>query len=404
MRLHRPGSRTLADVNAVVSALLVFSAAVLVAMLELDESYAAESTLVESLPDLLMTLSFVVVGAFVTVKRPDNLVGWALSLSSVGLLAGGVLSVYSELALLAKPEANLPGGGVAGALSPGSWTPLVSGVFLLFLVFPGGRVPPRWRRVVPLVLAGYAFVWFAIATTPGELEPPVDAFENPLAFTSSDAWVVAIYPIIAVCQTCLVLSAISLILRFRRSRGDERQQFKWLAASAGFLALALPFATAFNFTAAAGFVMTVALILLPVSVGIAILRYRLYDIDRVISRTLVYGALTVILGAAYVGLVLAGQAVFSSFAGGSNLSIAVSTLVVAALFLPARSRVQRFVDRRFYRRRYDAQRTLDAFGARLRREVDLESLSGDLQTVVRETMQPQHASLWLRREPARGER
>jgi hypothetical protein len=383
-------------VNAVVSALLVLGAAVLVALLELDDSYAAETTIVESLPDLLMTLSFVAVGAFVTVKRPDNLVGWALSLSGVGLLAGGVLGAYSELALLAKPDADLPGGGVAGALSPGSWTPLISGVFLLFLVFPGGRVPPRWRRVAPLVLAGYGFVWFAIATTPGELEPPVDAFENPLAFTSSDTWVIAIYPVIAVCQTCLVLAAISLIVRFRRSRGDERQQFKWLAASAGFLALALPFATAFNFSDVAGIVMTVALIALPVSVGIAILRYRLYEIDRLISRTLVYGGLTVILGAAYVGLVLAGQAVFSSFAGGSNLAIAGSTLVVAALFLPARSRVQRLVDRRFYRRRYDAQRTLEAFGSRVREQVELDALAGDLRAVVDESMQPAHVSLWLR--------
>jgi hypothetical protein len=394
---RRPRASALAGVNAVVSALLVLGAAVLVVLLELDDSYVAETTLVEDLPDLLMVLSFVVVGAFVTVKRPDNLVGWALSLSGVGLLAGGVLGAYSELALLAKPEAELPGGAVAGALSPGSWTPLVAGVFLLFLVFPGGRVPPRWRRVVPFVLAGYASVWFAIATTPGELEPPVDAFENPLAFTSSDAWVVAIYPVIAACQTCLVLAAISLILRFRRSRGDERQQFKWLAASAGFLALALPFATAFNFSDVAGIVMTAALIALPVSVGVAILRYRLYDVDRLISRTLVYGALTVFLGAAYAGLVLAGQAVFSSFAGGSDLAIAGSTLVVAALFLPLRSRIQGFVDRRFYRRRYDAQRTLEAFGARLREQVDLQTLQADLRGVVQETMQPAHASLWLRR-------
>jgi hypothetical protein len=126
------------------------------------------------------------------------------------------------------------------------------------------------------------------------------------------------------------------------------------------------------------------------------LRYRLYEVDRVISKTIVYGALTVILGAAYVGLVLAGQAVFSSVAGGSNLAIAVSTLVVAALFLPLRARVQGVVDRRFYRRRYDAQRTLEAFGARLRDEVDLVTLTGELRAVVNATIQPKHVTLWLR--------
>jgi hypothetical protein len=140
----------------------------------------------------------------------------------------------------------------------------------------------------------------------------------------------------------------------------------------------------------------VGFVLLPITVGVAILRYRLFDIDRVISKTLVYAALSLVLGGAYVGLVLAGQAIFSSFAGGSNLAIAASTLVVAAMFLPVRSRVQRFVDRRFYRRRYDAQRTLEGFGARLREQIDLGTLEHDLQGVVTETMQPAHTSLWTR--------
>jgi hypothetical protein len=143
------------------------------------------------------------------------------------------------------------------------------------------------------------------------------------------------------------------------------------------------------------FALTLAV--LPAATAIAMFKYRLYEIDRVISRTLVYGVLTVILGAAYAGLVLAGQALFSSFAGGSNLAIAGSTLVVAGLFLPLRGRVQLVVDRRFYRRRYDAQRTLEAFGARLRQEIDLQSLSLELRGVVDQTMQPAHLSLWLRR-------
>jgi hypothetical protein len=141
----------------------------------------------------------------------------------------------------------------------------------------------------------------------------------------------------------------------------------------------------------------VSVTLLPVALGFAMLKYRLYDIDRLISRTIAYVGVTAVLGGAYVGLVLAGQVLFSSFAGGSNLAIAASTLVVAALFLPVRSRVQRVVDRRFYRRRYDAQRTLEGFGARLREQIDLVTPERDLQGVVTETMQPLHVAVWLRR-------
>jgi hypothetical protein len=147
---------------------------------------------------------------------------------------------------------------------------------------------------------------------------------------------------------------------------------------------------------AVGPFLSLVLCLFPVTVGIAILRYRLYEIDRLISRTLVYGAVSLLLGAAYVGLVIGGQALFSSVAGGSDLAIAVSTLVVAALFMPVRSRVQAFVDRRFYRRRYDAQRTLEGFGAQLREQIDLGTLERNLHSAVTETMQPLHVSLWLR--------
>jgi hypothetical protein len=202
------------------------------------------------------------------------------------------------------------------------------------------------------------------------------------------------------------LSLASVVTRFRRSRGIERQQLTWLALAGGVAIVGLLVgimlegrgtwvSDVFIGVAFAGF------LLMPVAVAVAILRYRLYEIDRVVSRTLVYASLTVVLGVAYVGLVLAGQWLFSSFAGGSNLAIAVSTLVVAALFLPARSRVQRFVDRRFYRRRYDAQQTLEAFGARLRDRVELQTLGDDLGAVVEETMRPTHVSLWLRHEVAR---
>jgi hypothetical protein len=193
----------------------------------------------------------------------------------------------------------------------------------------------------------------------------------------------------------LACSGTSAVVRFRRSRGDERQQLKWLTYGIGIWVVWVPLSLV-----SAGDVgdmaFALAIAVLPASTAIAMFKYHLYDVDRVISRTLVYGALTVILGAAYAGLVLAGQAVFSSFAGGSNLAIAASTLVVAALFLPLRARLQIVVDRRFYRSRYDAQRTLESFGARLRQELDLVALCGELSSVVEETMQPAHVSLWLR--------
>jgi hypothetical protein len=204
--------------------------------------------------------------------------------------------------------------------------------------------------------------------------------------------------LVVACLVSVVAAAIIVVRRFRRSRGDERQQFKWFATSAGFLVVTVPVATAFNWTGIGGIVITFQLIALPVSVGIAVLRYRLYEIDVIIRRTLVYGTLSALLAGAYIGLVLVGQAISSTFTGGSNLAIAASTLIVAALFLPVRSRVQHFVDRRFYRSRYDAQRTLEGFGARLREQVDLETLRSDLGAVVEDTMQPAHVSVWLRRE------
>jgi hypothetical protein len=395
--------RTLAHAACVLAACLVVGFVALVVLLSLDSSYEPVPSLSSSLPDVLTSLVFVLVGVLVTLKRPPNLVGWALLLAGVGLFLGGLLDAYGQLALLAKPEDGLPAGAAAAALAKGSWSPLMAGVFLLLLVFPSGTIPSSAvRRFVVLVLSGFAAVW-AISATAGQLDPPFEAYDNPLAVTANGRYIVSDV-VSGICvSVSVVLAAIIALRRFRRSRGQERQQFKWLAASAGLLIVTLPFAAAFTWgespsvqSSLAGAVFTVALTALPASVGIAVLRYRLFEIDRVISKTLVYGSLTAIMGVAYVGLVLLGQAVFSSFAGGSDFAIAVSTLVVAAFFLPVRSRVQRFVDRRFYRRRYDAQRTLEAFGARLREQVELEALVVDLRGVVVETMQPAHVSLWLR--------
>jgi hypothetical protein len=191
----------------------------------------------------------------------------------------------------------------------------------------------------------------------------------------------------------------SVVVRYRRSGAVARQQIRCLAAATAFTAIGVVAGvstTLLGARALGNALMIVSFASIPLAIGVAMLRYRLYDVDRLISRSLTYALVTAVLGAAYVALVLGGQAAFSSFAGGSDLAIAVSTLVVAALFLPLRAQVQRIVDRRFYRRRYDAQRTLEAFGATLRQHVELDTLRTDLEGAVRETMQPAHTSLWLR--------
>jgi hypothetical protein len=279
-------------------------------------------------------------------------------------------------------------------------------VFLVFfplvlctlLLFPNGRLlTPRWRYVLWVGAAGVSLMALSAVLSAGPLSG-FPELQNPVGVDSAVLhW--SFVPGFLLFSAALIATVASVVLRFRRAAGEERQQLTVLLA-AGVLVAAAFVVGGFlgnwlgeNFGVA---VTLLAVLAIPVAIGVAMLRYRLYEIDRVVSRTLVYGALTVILGAAYAGLVLAGQAVFSSFAGGSDLAIAVSTLVVAALFLPLRARVQRVVDRRFYRRRYDAQRTLEAFGARLRQEVDLATLSGELRGVVQETIQPAHVTLWLR--------
>jgi hypothetical protein len=369
----------------------------LLAAARIGTGYEPSDSLVNSLPDAAIAFAYAAVGVVLALKRPANLVGWALVVAGAGMLVGGVASAYGELAVLARPDAGLPGGASVAALSPGSWTPLLAGVFLVLVTFPSGSIPSRRsRRWVIAVLSGLAAVWVLITLSPGHLDPPLGAYDNPLAVTGGRAPIISSIPIIAFCLISVVAAGVDVVRRFRRSRGLERLQFKWFASSAGLLVATLPFAAAFDYARIAGGVFTLELIALPVSIGIAVLRYRLYEIDLIVRRTLVYGSLTALLAGAYAATVLVLQELFSTFAGGSGLAVAVSTLVVAALFLPVRRRIQAFVDRRFYRRRYDAQRTLQAFGARLREEVDLGELTSDLREVVEETMQPAHVSLWMR--------
>ena len=341
-----------------------------------------------------------VVGAMIVFRQPANSIGWLFI--GVGLLfaAAALFPAYATYGVFVDP----------GSLPAAEWAAWVSGwldplfflaLMLLLLLFPNGHVPsPRWRIVLWMVAVGVAVSLADAAVKPGLIRKELP-IENPLGIARAQPLFDALdTPLFLYFATCMVLSVAGLVVRYRGSSGDARVQIKWIALSALFLfgsfAADVALAIAGAPRGVVDFLFGLAFASIPVAAGVAILRYRLYDIDRVISKTLAYGVLSVILAGVYLGLVLAGQALFSSFAGGSNLAIAVSTLVVAALFLPVRSRVQHFVDRRFYRRRYDARRTLEAFGSRLREQVDLETLSLDLRHVVSETMQPASASVWIR--------
>jgi hypothetical protein len=343
----------------------------------------------------LFALVSVVVGALVVSRQPSNAVGWLFSVIGALAAASLVPSLVFELA---------PGRGADGALQIVAWLTnwaWILGVPLVIfvpLLFPDGRLPsPGWRWAAWCGAAATVVFGAGVALEPGPLADYAE-IESPIAI--GDA------PAEALERAGFVLAAVafaaaiaSVVFRYRRSGDVARQQIKCLAAAAVLLALCVVAgvtATLLGARALGNATFIVGFAAIPVAIVVAMRRYRLYDVDRVISRTLTYGLVTLTLGAGYAGLVLVGQAVFSSFAGGGDLAIAVSTLVVAALFLPLRSRVRALVDRRFYRRRYDARRTLEAFGTRLRERVELEGLRVELEGVVRETMQPAHVSLWLK--------
>jgi MFS family permease len=275
----------------------------------------------------------------------------------------------------------------------------------VLLLYPEGRVlTRRWRPVLWLTVSAglLAVSWNALK--PGPIFDETMPIENPAGIAWLESNLGFVDTAVFFCfGTGILLCASSAMVRYRRSRGSERDRMKWLALATILLAVGFVAAivlVAIGFQRLGESFVGLGFAAVPIAVGIGVLRYRLYEIDRVISRTVSFALVTAALGGAYVGLVLLGQSLFSSVAGGGGLVIAVSTLAVAALFLPVRSWVQRFVDRRFNRHRYDAQKTLEAFGARLREQVDLGTLSGDLRTAVDETMQPAHVSVWLRERQA----
>ena len=354
---------------------------------------------------LLVSLSFATVGALVASRQPGNAIGWifcALGACNSLAVAGQGYAIY---ALLTGP-AYLPGGAVANWLSSLLGGPIVFAMFaLVLLLFPDGRpLSRRWRVLVWLDLAAIALI-FAFAFKPGPLDTSLLDANNPFGIEGVGALLEALgIAGIFLALAAAAMGAVSLVLRLRRSQGDERQQLKWFAFAGAVFCAAFasgPVLWTLPASSGLGWIWTVlflsAVSTIPAAAGVAILRYRLYDIDVIINRTLVYGSLTVMLAGIYVGAVISLQHVFRAATGQeSTLAVVASTLAIAALFNPLRGRVQAFVDRRFYRRKYDAARTLAAFSARLRDETDLETLNEDLASVVDETLQPAHVSLWLR--------
>jgi hypothetical protein len=358
---------------------------------------------------LLVIVAFSTVGALVASRRPENPIGWLFCSGAFIWILGELALEYGVYALITAP----------GALPAGAWMAWFGGwargvgwfliVVFLLLLFPTGRLPSRRWRLVLWGAVGYVgFFTLAVWLSPESQDFRLAFVRNPLGLELEimNPFVEILYLTLPL---LLLVSGMAVIVRFRRSTGDERQQIKWFAYAVGVMVvlftlwLSLELAGLVSVTSLA---FTVPLTGLPIAAGIAILKYRLYDIDVVINRTLVYGSLTAMLALVYFGGVAATQAIFQALTSQQEppqLAIVVSTLVIAALFNPLRKRIQSFIDRRFYRSKYDARKTLEAFSAKLRDETDLEALNNELVGVVRETMQPVHVSLWLRPElPPKG--
>jgi hypothetical protein len=352
--------------------------------------------------DAAIAVAFPTVGAIIASRRPGNRIGWIFC--AVGLSGGAsILCTQYGVYALVTNRGSLPAGVVATWIGTWLWLPsVILAITFVLLLFPHGRLlSPRWRPVAWLAAAATVAGAALVALTPWDLLDPGVPAQNPFGIEGlRDVGVAIAIPIFVVVILAMLLSIVSLVLRFRRSRGEERQQLKWFVY-AGVLSVGTLLLPTFD---AASLLQLVSMPLLPTAAGVAILRYRLYDIDRIINRTLVYGVLTVTLVLLYLGSVIGLQYVLRALTGQeSQLAVVASTLAIAALFNPVRRHIQAFVDRRFYRSKYDAAKTLAAFGTRLREETDLDRLGGELVSVVRETLQPQHASLWLRRSGRVGE-
>jgi hypothetical protein len=353
-----------------------------------------------SVPLLVAAVSAATVGALVGSRRPAHPVGWLLLGLGLLVVGNGVVSGYVTYGLLVRPGA-LPAASYLAGIANGIEVLWVACVSFILLLTPTGSLPsPRWRWWARVAVAAPVLLVVLAAVDPQPLLPEHPEVGNPLAVAVPTGLLLAVAAVAAVLVLAtLVAAAGSLVVRFRRARGTERQQLRWLAVGAALAAMALLVAVAAGAMGRDGVVLAAlgtCVALLPLATGAAVLRYRLYDLDRILSRTLTYGLLTVLLGGGYAGIVLGlGQRLGRE----SSLVVAGATLAVAALFQPARRRIQQVVDRRFNRRKYNTAKTIQAFSTRLRDQVDLDTLSSELLAVVDQTMEPTRVSLWLRPSP-----
>jgi hypothetical protein len=355
-----------------------------------------------TIPYLLAIVVAATVGAVLASRLPRHPVGWLLLGVGLSVAGSGVADGYARYGLVAQPGV-LPAARWIAIYSPATNIIGLALVGYVLLLTPTGSLPsPRWRWWGRLAAAGPVAFVAALTVAPGLVIPPYDTVIDPVAIPAlAGAVLVAIVAGFFLTVAGLVVGAGSLVARFRRARGVERQQLRWLALAAaltGAGAAVVGVGMAMGATAVPLFAAGVCLALLPLATGAAILRYRLYDLDRIVSRTVAYGLLTVLLGLGYAVVVLGLGRLLPE---GSSLVVGVATLAVAAVFQPLRRRIQQAVDRRFNRRRHDAGRIIEAFGARLRDQVDLDTLTAEVLAVVDQTMAPTRASLWLRPPAAR---
>src|SRR5215218_5351553 len=354
-------------------------------------------------PFFVVVLGFLTattVGALVASRRPRHPVGWLLLGLALSQTASGVISSYVIYGLLARPGA-LPAAHGLARYYPATGVAALALLSLVLLLTPTGSLPSaRWRWWAVITAATPLALVLVVLVVPGRLDPQLLVTSSPFSDRAlGGVLLVATRVALVVTALAVAVAAGSLVVRFRRAQGVERQQLGWVALAAALMVLAGPVVLApmvLEGPILVDWASAVWVVVLPVAVGAAVLRYRLYDLDRIVSRTLAYGLLTLLLGGGYAVVVLGlGQLLGRD----SSLVVAGATLAVAGVFQPARRRIQQAVDRRFNRRRHDTAETIAAFGDRLHQQIDLDSVTVELLAVVDQTMQPTQVWLWLRPPP-----